>query len=106
MNTWTLMSTISTMSTQGMMKNTPGPLAPPDSRSPSRNITALSYSCSVTTSRLKERIERIKERIESLHLHHLDHKDEGEGHGDEDEEDGANHHQVGAHALALFARWE
>lgn len=27
------------------MKNMPGPLAPPGNERPSRNITALSYSC-------------------------------------------------------------
>ena len=32
------------MSTQGMMKKTPGPRAPPDSNRPSLKITALSYS--------------------------------------------------------------
>ena len=56
LNTWTLMSTISTMSTQGMMKNTPGPLAPPDSSRPSLNMTALSYSCIVTIISIKIKI--------------------------------------------------
>ena len=35
------------MSTQGMIKKTPGPLAPPDSSRPSLNMTALSYSLMV-----------------------------------------------------------
>ena len=44
LNVCTRMSIISTMSTQGTMKKTPGPRAPPDNRRPSRNMTALSYS--------------------------------------------------------------
>lgn len=37
-------STLQYVSTQGKMKNIPGPLAPPVLRRPKRNITALSYS--------------------------------------------------------------
>jgi hypothetical protein len=43
LKTWTFMSTISTMSIQGIMKKTPGPLALPDKSKPSRILTALSY---------------------------------------------------------------
>lgn len=31
----------------GMMKNSPGPLAPPFNKRPKRNITARSYSCTI-----------------------------------------------------------
>ena len=41
---WVLMSIFSYTSTQGRMKNTPGPRVPPVSSNPRRNITALSYS--------------------------------------------------------------
>ena len=41
---WLLISIFSYVSTHGIMKNTPGPRAPPDRRRPSRKITALSYS--------------------------------------------------------------
>ena len=39
------------MSTQGMTKNTPGPLAPPVKSLPSLKITALSYSWTTLTTK-------------------------------------------------------
>ena len=44
---WVLISTFSYVSTQGRMKKTPGPLAPPINNLPSLKITALSYSCDI-----------------------------------------------------------
>ena len=37
-----------------MMKNTPGPLAPPDNSLPSLKMTALSYSWTTFTTNIKE----------------------------------------------------
>ena len=41
----TLLETHLYVSIQGRTKNNPGPLAPPERSRPSRNMTALSYSC-------------------------------------------------------------
>ena len=43
------------MSTHGMMKNTPGPLAPPDRSLPSLKMTALSYSWTTLTAKMREK---------------------------------------------------
>ena len=42
------------MSMQGMMKNTPGPEAPPDSSRPSLKMTARSYSWTTFTVKRRE----------------------------------------------------
>ena len=49
------MSIFSYESTQGMMKKTPGPLAPPDKSLPSRKMTDLSYSWTTLTTKKSER---------------------------------------------------
>ena len=74
------MSTISTMSTQGMMKKTPGPLAPPDSSRPRRNMTALSYSWWCWLGSLSSGTV--------AYLDDLDNEHQGEGESNYDEEDG------------------
>ena len=74
-------------SMQGTMKNIPGPFAPPFSRRPSRNMTALSYSCTTCEQKnmslfwfinlkykacfcLVKRSERIIMRPDILQLHY------------------------------------
>ena len=48
-----LRSTFSYTSTQGMTKKTPGPRAPPVSSLPSLKMTALSYSWTTFTTKIK-----------------------------------------------------
>merc|ERR550532_1885426 len=58
------MSIFSKTSTQGMIKKTPGPRAPPVRSRPRRKMTARSYSCTtlMTTMRLRGREAIISKR--------------------------------------------
>ena len=65
---------------QGTIKNSPGPLAPPDRKRPRRKMTALSYSWTTWV--------KLKRRIILLAKDHLYTAPDGQGQGEE-------HQQVG-----------
>ena len=80
-----------------MTKKTPGPLAPPVRRSP--NLTKEG-------ERVTKRVGCEPEHDRPLVLlDHLDHKEEGEGEGDDDEEDGEDDQELGTDSLAVLTGW-
>lgn len=62
-NETVLRSMMQNVSMQGMMKKIPGPLAPPFSRRPRRNITTLSYSW---TTLMQKHMEKGKVTITKM----------------------------------------
>ena len=89
------MSMISKTSTQGIMKKTPGPLAPSDKSSPRRKMTARSYS-------FKKYLNFVLIYHMESYLNYLDCKEKGEREGYNDKKEGADDHQVSNNALTFL----
>ena len=103
-----LMSIFSKTSTQGMMKKTPGPRAPPVSRRPRRKITALSYSLFVvfiTCTNIPFSKILLKYSGKS-HLDNFDNYIEGKWERGKDEEQGSDCEKERTDSWTLLANWE
>ena len=61
------------MSTQGITKKTPGPLAPPANSLPSLKITALSYSWTTLTTKKREKGRKRMMRKQEKRVRSLEH---------------------------------
>ena len=103
-----LMSIFSKTSTQGMMKNTPGPRAPPVSRRPRRKITALSYSLFVVfISCTNVPFSKILLWYSGKsHLDNFDNYIEGKWERGKDEEQGSDCEKERTDSWTLLANWE
>ena len=80
------------------MKKTPGPRAPPARSRPSRNITARSYSWTVS----KLILLKIAKQMAS-YLDHFDNEEKGERKSGDNHEEGGDGQKVSTNAWSLFA---
>ena len=86
------------------MKKTPGPLAPPDRRRPSLNITVLSYSWRYPSENLSK--TQYWFIYQQAYLDHLDHQAQGEGQGHDDEQHREDGQKMSTDARTLFTRFK